>query len=306
MKIIKSLNEIRKEGDQSSIYITIGNFDGVHRGHSEFIHEIKSTSIETGAKLVAITFVPHPCFVINPRDYFLINSYEERRSLLENVGIDYLYEVDFNRDFSTLAPQEFLERYILVDNNISGLFFGHDFVFGSNKSGDQGLAEQYCHERGVPLTILDKFLVKGERVSSSLIRDLISEGDVKKAAGFLGRNFNISGAIIRGMGRGRELGFSTANINYSKETVIPKSGVYATRTTYKDIVYNSVTNVGLNPTFNDITEVSIETHLLDFNRDIYGETISVSFIDHIRDEQKFNSREELIAQIEADIKQAKL
>ncbi len=306
MKIIKSLREIRDEGDQSSLYITVGNFDGVHRGHSEFIHEIKKTSCETGAKVVAITFVPHPKFVINPADYFLINSYEERRALLENIGVDYLYEIDFNRDFSTLGPQEFLEQYIVVDDNITGLFFGHDFVFGSNKAGNHDFARNYCKDHGIQLTILDKFLVEGTRVSSSLIRDLILDGKVKEAAGFLGRNFHISGSVIRGMGRGRELGYSTANINYSKEIVIPKRGVYATRTTYKDIIYNSITNVGLNPTFNDITDISIETHLLDFNRDIYGESIGVSFVDFIRDERRFNSREDLIEQIQADIQQAKL
>ncbi|MCK5884552.1 MAG: bifunctional riboflavin kinase/FAD synthetase [Bacteriovoracaceae bacterium] len=306
MRTIKSLTEIRDEGDQSALYITIGNFDGVHRGHSEFIHEIKKVATETCAKLVAITFVPHPNFIIRPSDYFLINSYEERRTLLENIGIDYLYEIDFDRDFSTLLPTVFLDKFILVDRNISGLFFGHDFVFGSNKSGGHDLAADYCRSRGVELTILEKFLVKGERVSSSLVRDLIRAGDVKKAAGFLGRNYHISGTVIRGMGRGRELGYSTANINYSKDIVIPSNGVYCTQTTYKGITYSSITNVGLNPTFNDITEVSIETHLLDFNRDIYGETISVSFIHRIRDERKFNSRAELVAQIKADVKRAKL
>lgn len=301
MKIIKKLSQILADGDQSQLYLTIGNFDGVHRGHADFIQSIVADAKASLAKVVVITFVPHPASILRPNQFTLLSTYTQRRMLLENLGVDYLCEIEFTRDLSTLTPHQFFDQFLFSDTKISRIFLGHDFAFGANKAGDHSFVQQYCKGRDVQLRIMDKFLVEGERVSSSLIRSCLANGDVAQAALYLGRAFQLEGTVVKGKGRGRELGHSTANMYYPAEIVLPQWGVYVTRTLYRGITYRSITNIGFNPTFSDIDAPSVETHLLEFNRDIYGEKITVSFVDRIRGEKRFNSREDLIEQIKADV-----
>lgn len=301
MKIISNLREIALDGDQSNVFLTIGNFDGVHRGHAEFIQSIVLQARQSLAKLVVITFVPHPASILRPNQFSLLSTYAQRRVLLENLGVDYLCELEFTRDLSTLGPEQFFDQYIFSSTKIKGIFLGHDFAFGANKSGDHSFVQQYCQGRDLELKVMDKFLVEGERVSSSLIRQALMQGDVAKASRYLGRPYQLEGTVIRGKGRGRELGHSTANMFYPAESILPLWGVYVTRTLYRGITYRSITNIGKNPTFNDLDAPSVETHLLEFNREIYGEKITVSFVERIRSEKRFNGRQELIAQIKADI-----
>ncbi len=301
MKIISSLAEV-KEGAT----LTIGNFDGVHMGHQEILKTIKSYSKDRNLSFVVITFVPHPVQILSPRDNFLINSYDQRRRYLEESGVDYLMELEFNRDFSTMSPSVFIDKYIL-ENKISDFFLGHDFAFGSNKSGDHNFIIDYCKNKDIKIHILKEFVDQSvhESISSSAIRDAISNGDVLEANRMLGREFMISGMVVKGAGRGKQIGIPTANLGFDAIRKVPQRGVYSTKTLVDNQLWQSITNVGFNPTFNNEEKILIETHILDFDNDIYGQEIEVSFIEKIRDEKKFSNVNDLISQIKCDIQTAR-
>ena len=305
MIIVKDLKELKDTYNEDNIHVTIGNFDGVHLGHREFLAQIKKDCVQEHAKFVIVTFVPHPLQILKAQTGFLINTYEERRELLSDIGADYLLEIDFTRDFSTLSPEAFLEKFIFSFDGIAKIYLGHDFAFGANKSGDFHVAKNFCESKKTLLVLQKEFKVKSAAVSSTEVRTAIQAGDIPKANDFLGRDYFLSGRVIKGEGRGKKIGFPTANLGYNKELIIPAKGVYITNVKIKDMVYNSVTNIGVNPTFNTGYDIHVESHLLDFSRDIYGDEIRVSFIKKLRDEKKFASVNDLVAQIEADVTQAR-
>lgn len=298
MKHINSIDEIP---DNEKIFFTIGNFDGVHLGHKQFLNTIKEEARDSHSKFLVVTFIPHPAFVLKNQKSFLLNTYEDRRAFLAEMGVDYLYEIDFNRDFSTQKPGDFLDTYLFQHQGVKKVFLGHDFAFGANKTGDFHFVENYCKNKNVMLTIQNEYKFNGQNVSSSVIRNLITSGNLEDVPKLLGRDFSISGRVIKGAGRGKQIGFPTANLGYEKECIVPANGVYITKTVFKEMAYYSVTNVGKNPTFNNGNDIHLETHLLDFNADIYGEKITVSFIKKLRDEKKFASVNELVQQIGTDI-----
>lgn len=301
MIVVKDLKELKDKFNEDKIHVTIGNFDGVHHGHREFLGQIKKESIKDHAKFVVVTFIPHPLQILKAQSGFLINTYTERRELLAECGVDYLLEIDFTRDFSTLTPESFLEKFIFSFEGIGKIFLGHDFAFGANKSGDFNVAKHFCDSKKTSLVLQQEFKVNSSCVSSTEVRNSIQSGNIERATELLGRDYFLSGRVIKGEGRGKMIGFPTANLGYDKELIIPAKGVYVTQVKIKDMVYNSVTNIGVNPTFNTGYDVHVETHLLDFTHDIYGEEIRVSFIKKLRDEKKFPSVNDLVAQIEADV-----
>lgn len=280
--------------------LTIGNFDGVHAGHRNFLSQIREIAIEKNCLVAVLTFVPHPRQILSPTNDYLINTYEERRCLLQEVGIDYLYEINFTRDFSTLSPLEFLTKYIGDNKKIKDIFIGHDFAFGANKAGNYQVLKEFCSERSIGFFLGDEFHVNNSNVSSTIIRQTLKMGDIPLAHEYLKRDFFMSGRIIKGFGRGKKIGFPTANIQYSEDRIVPKEGVYATKTFCDGSYYLSVTNIGRNPTFEGSEKISIETHILDFNRDIYGEEIRIHFISYLRGEVRFSSINELVEQIKKD------
>jgi riboflavin kinase/FMN adenylyltransferase len=306
MIIIKNISELKTIYAEEKVQVTIGNFDGVHIGHREFLARISQDCKQSKSKFVVITFVPHPVQILKAQSGFLINTFSERRELLAQCGVDYLLEVDFTRDFSTLLPEDFLAKYVFSFSGINKIYLGHDFVFGANKSGDYKLAKNLCEKENISLILQDEFRLDNHSVSSSVVRSAISKGEMEKVISLLGRSYFLTGRVIKGQGRGRQIGFPTANIDFGKELITPCHGVYITQTTIHDMTYNSVTNIGINPTFNMGTDVSIETHLLDFNRDIYGEEMRVSFLKKLRDEKKFSSVNDLVTQIDNDIQLAKV
>ena len=305
MIILKSLEELKTLYNENNVHVTIGNFDGVHLGHREFLSQIKKDCIEDHAKFVIVTFIPHPLKILKAHSGFLINTYEERRDLLDKCGADYLLEIDFTRDFSTLSPEDFLQKYIFSFDGITKIYLGHDFAFGANKSGDFNVAKACCASKKTQLILQQEYKIKSSSVSSTEVRSAILAGDIPKAHELLGRDYFLSGRVIKGEGRGKKIGFPTANMGYDKELIIPAKGVYITQATINDMVYNSVTNIGVNPTFNTGYDVHVETHLLDFTQDIYGDEIKVSFIKKIRDEKKFSSVNDLVAQIAIDTQHAR-
>lgn len=301
MKIINDISEISDD-----FVITIGNFDGVHLGHQTILKHIKEKSEKENKKFCVITFIPHPVQILSPRNNFLLNSYQERRELIKNYGVDYLLEVDFNRDRSTQSPDDFLKNEILKNKKLSHFYVGHDFAFGANKSGDYNFISNYCKSVGVSVTLLPQFVIKDElKVSSSEIRRHLLDGDVDRASTMLGRDYFLNGNIVKGAGRGKMIGIPTANIDCPEVRLVPRQGVYATRVHFSGNTWNSITNIGFNPTFVDTNKLSIETHILDFSNDIYGTEMRVDFVKRIRDEKKFATVNDLISQITSDIVKAR-
>ncbi len=305
MIIVKDLKELKTKYNEDKIHVTIGNFDGVHSGHREFLSQIKKDCVQEHAKFVIVTFIPHPLHILKAQTGFLINTYAERRELLAEIGADYILEIDFTRDFSTLNPEVFLEKYIFAFDGIAKIYLGHDFAFGANKTGDFNVAKKFCDSRKTVLVLQKEFKVGSHAVSSTEVRNAIQAGDMPTANQLLGRDYFLSGRVIKGEGRGKKIGFPTANLGYSKDLIIPAKGVYITKVKIKDMVYNSITNIGVNPTFNTGYDVHVETHLLDFAQDIYGDEIRVSFIKKLRDERKFPSVNDLVDQIASDVNQTR-
>jgi riboflavin kinase/FMN adenylyltransferase len=302
MKIFKCLSDLHSEisTSQKNVFVTIGNFDGVHMGHREFLKIVREKAQKDNAYFLVITFVPHPLQILKAMKGFLINTYQEKAELLSSVGVDFVLEIDFTRDFSTLSPEAFLNDYVLKIKNLKEIFLGHDFAFGANKSGDFKIAKDICESKEILLTLQSEYRVSGSAVSSSVVRSEIQKGEMEKVASMLGRTYFLSGRVIKGEGRGKKIGFPTANLGYDQGLIIPGVGVYVTHTVVDNMRFHSVTNVGYNPTFNTGYEVHVETHLLDFAQDIYGESIKVEFVRKIRDEKKFSNVNDLIKQIEHD------
>lgn len=305
MIIIKSLDELIAKYHEGAVEVTVGNFDGVHIGHREFLSRILSDCKSTNSKFVVVTFVPHPAQIIKAQTGFLLNTFTERRELLAQCGVDYLLELDFTRDFSSLSPEDFFKKHIFVYPNIQKIFLGHDFSFGANKSGDYNLAKKLCEKENISLILQEEFRCDNESISSSIVRAEVLKGNIEKANIYLSRPYFLSGRVIKGQGRGKQIGFPTANLDYDRDLLIPQGGVYVTRTIILGMIYNSVTNIGINPTFNMDVEINVETHLLDFSRDIYGEEVRVIFLKKLRNEKKFTSVNELIDQINLDVRSTK-
>lgn len=303
MKILHRLLDIPQiNGTSPFIGLTIGNFDGVHIGHRELLKKIKTECVAKKLLFVVVTFIPHPQKILQPeKERFLINSYDQRRKLLHQHGVDYLVEIGFTRDFSTLAPEKFLKEHLLSYPGLKDFYLGYDFAFGANKQGDFDLVKELCKPLNVNVEIQPKFEFNGKVVSSSQIRDHIVNGRILEVEELLGRPFHLEGVVVKGEGRGKKIGFPTANIQVSPDLIVPHRGVYITRTKYNGMVYNSITNIGHNPTFKDTHQLHIETNLFDFDTDIYGETIEIEFRHKVRDERKFPTVNDLIAQIKADV-----
>lgn len=307
MKILNSLPEIKTaEGKVIPIGLTIGNFDGVHIGHRSLLKKIREECTRKDLSFVVVTFVPHPQKILHPdKEHFLLNSYEKRRELLESLGVNYLVEMKFTRDFSTLAPEEFMKKHLFSYEGLREFYLGYDFAFGANKQGSHDVALEICKPRGVHVETQPKFEFENEVVSSTFIRELIVNGKVDEASKFLGRTFHLEGMVIKGEGRGKKIGFPTANIQVSSDLIVPHNGVYVTRTRHQNMTYQSVTNIGFNPTFKEGRQVHIETNIFDFDSDIYGERLDIEFISKIRDEKKFPTVNDLINQIREDVNTAR-
>lgn len=307
MKILHNLLEIPQvAGDFPEIGVTIGNFDGVHIGHRQLLRKIKKECASKNLAFVVVTFVPHPQKILQPeKERFLITSYDQRRELLKDLGVDYLVELKFTRDFSTLTPEEFLRKYLFCYPKLKDFYLGYDFAFGANKQGGHDLVNSICMPLGIEVEIQPKFEFGDEVVSSTLIRSHLLNGMVKEVHPILERPFNLEGVVVKGEGRGKKIGYPTANIQVSPDLIVPQKGVYVTKTTSKGMTYQSVTNIGHNPTFKDTEVIHIETNLFDFDIDIYGENLEISFLQKIRNEKKFPTVNDLIAQIRADVETAK-
>ena len=301
MKKCNNLNDIPRDIQYD---MTIGSFDGVHNGHKHILNKIKSNCKKRKRLLVVVTFKPHPLINLLNNELFLINSYKERDRLLFLEGVDIIVSMKFDRAFSMQSPKCFVDKCILGNKGLGRIYVGHDFYFGKNKEGDYSFLKQYCQDSNVEVSLLDKYEKSSQRISSTLIRSWIKDGDIEKSNEALGRMFSLSGVVKRGDGRGKTLGFPTANLDISKSLIRPCPGVYITKVSYNREVFTGITNVGFRPTFGEGEDIYVEAHVFNFNEEIYGKSIELFFYKYIRKEKKFDSREKLVEQIKKDCKYA--
>ena len=306
MKIFDHLNKI-KEPFRNAV-ITIGNFDGVHIGHQALFHEVIETAESIGGTSIAMTFDPHPIRVLKQNGHPpLITLYEQKAELIERTQIDVLICIPFTRAFATLSAEEFVKDLLVDKIGMKAIVVGEDYSFGKNREGNIDLLNAYAPKYGFDVIVADWIrMTKGftERISSTKIRELVTDGFMERAEKMLGRYYQIRGRVVTGRDRGGKLlGIPTANINLHDE-LCPKVGIYAVTGECKGKPFKGVANIGYSPTFEN-HEFTVEVHIFDFDSDIYGEKIRVNFIKRIRDEIKFSSIAELIDQIKKDITAAR-
>jgi riboflavin kinase/FMN adenylyltransferase len=285
--------------------IALGNFDGVHIGHQQLIKKVINISKIKGLKSSVLLFKNHTRTLVDSNGPLLLSSYEQKNSLIENLGIDIIYTMPFNEEFRKLSPEEFFTNILIKKLNVRTIVVGVDYRFGYKASGDSNVLLKLGEKFGVEVIIFNPIYFEGSVVSSTRIRECLLSGNIRKANKMLGRDYSIIGEVVRGKEIGHKLGFPTANIKPSINYVIPKNGVYSTETIVEDIRYLSATSVGYNPTFME-NEIKIESHIIDFNDLIYNKTIELIFVEYLREEMKFNNIESLKKQILEDIKKVKL
>lgn len=276
----------------------LGFFDCIHKGHRYLLQKAKHFSVLANGELHVLTFDDNffPMLDKEEKEVFTLS---ERRKILKLIGVKEVTILNENKDFLELSAQEFLQY--IKDKAPVAIFAGSDYRFGKNAAGDFDMMTEFFKDSNINVYNVDLKTELGKKISSTDIRILLEEGKIKEANAFLGTKYYISGQVVKGRGIGKELGIPTANILPPKIKLLPKPGVYQTETTVSGKTYKSITNIGNRPTFNN-DEYAVETLLIDFDGNLYGKTIKVTFINRIRDIQKFDSPAELVDQIKKDIK----
>ncbi|MCP9292619.1 bifunctional riboflavin kinase/FAD synthetase [Gracilimonas sediminicola] len=297
------LIELKNITREPNTVVTVGTFDGVHQGHRALMEAVVTKARERNARSVVVTFDPHPREIINPgkEGIKLLTTLKERAEILEDLGVDVLLVIPFDRDFSLLSSEEFVRDIIFSKVGVSEFVIGYDHHFGRDRKGTIDTIEKLGEELGFDSYVVSKQEMGEVTISSTVIRNtLAEEGDVKQAAEYLNRHYLLNGIVMHGDERGRTIGYPTANLKPEHENkVIPKNGVYAVKVRVNNEWYGGMMNIGVRPTFGE-DERTLEVNIFDFDREIYGDTIQVRFIDRIRDEKKFDGVEVLKAQLGAD------
>lgn len=300
-QIAELLSRVKPERDS---VLTIGVFDGVHLGHQALLRELRARAQQRGMLSGVITFQSHPRRVLQPSARLpFLNGVEDRLRKIRNLGIDLVVAIPFTGEIARLSAREFLailQKYL----NMKGLVVGPDFALGRKREGNIAQLRQLGQEMGFTVEVINPVIVSGEVVSSTLLRNTLARGDMRRAAKMLGQPFYLTGKVVAGTRHGLELGFPTANLEVHPGQALPLNGVYATITDVDGKSYNSVTNIGTRPTFGTNPQ-TIETFLIDFSGDLYGQTIKVNFIERLRNEERFSSPEDLKRQIQKDVAQAR-
>ena len=299
MKIYHSTNTFSKP-EKTSI-VTIGTFDGVHIGHQEIIKNLVKSAHLNNNKSVILTFFPHPRMVLQKgSDLKLLTTLEEKIGLLEKTGLDFLIIEPFTKDFSRLTALDFVRDTLVQQLKIKKLVIGYDHHFGRNREGNFEQLKEYGTVYDFEVEEIPAQDIQNIAVSSTKIRKALTEGEIEKANTYLGYEFMLSGTVIHGKGLGKQWNYPTINIHIEEPyKLIPKSGVYIIKTTINNSHVFGIMNIGYRPTI-DGKHQTIEVHLLDFNADLYGEKIQVQLVYRLRDEQKFDSIDELFTQIKCD------
>ena len=304
MQVFHKLDDIPH--DFGPTLASIGNFDGIHRAHARVLHEIVERAKKQGGKSVAVTFLPHPVRILKPDSGLkLLTPLPEKLRLLEATGLDAVLLLPFTRDLSLMTPRQFAEIILKKKLHVREVHEGYDFRFGHKASGDAAMLAEFGREMGFEVKVYPEMRLRGERVSSSHVRKLLGEGEVSRARHLLARSFSILSTPGRGRGYGAKYTVPTINLSHYEE-LVPKDGVYITRTRIAQECFDSVTNIGKRPTFGDDL-FAVENHLLNFHPlELLPETeVEVHFLFRLRDEIKFPSVEVLRDQIARDVKKAR-
>lgn len=303
MKVI--FNTDRRHSLEKPIAVALGSFDGLHIGHQILLHQLKLLKHSTACYTMVYTFLDNPLRLLAPeKPQRKITTISEKTFKFNELEIDYLLLNQFDKELASMDPEDFIRDMLIKNYNVEYIVVGYDFSFGFQGRGDTNLLEEIGSRLGFKLIVVPPVSLGDNIISSSLIRQLIEDGNMEKVSMYLGCPYSISGQIIHGFARGKELGFPTANINFHKGKTIPKYGIYLTKVKKDGVYYWGLTNVGTNPTFNK-KGLFVETHILDFNDDIYGSRLKIEFLKRIRSEKKFSSIEELKSQIAKDVQWAK-
>lgn len=285
--------------------LALGNFDGVHLGHQELIKSMVEKAHEKGLKAAVFTFSNHPRNLLPGKTPVLNITMDGQKSqIIESFGIDYLFNIEFTEEIMTMEPERFVKELIVEKFNAKDLFCGFNYNFGYKAKGNPQLLKELGEEMGFDVWEMPPFIIHDDVVSSSLIRTLIVSGQVEKCEMYMGRHYAIDGEVVVGNRLGRKLGFPTSNLVISPNMVTPPNGVYVTYCTYNGHRYPSVTNVGHKPTIGEY-EKNVETHIFNFDKELYGKHINVEFLQKTRDEVKFDNVEELSEQILRDCRDAR-
>lgn len=303
MRIVYDLNELTEP--LRNPVLTIGNFDGVHRGHLALFDKVMERAKAINGRSVVMTFDPHPAKVMNSGNGPpLITPIEQKLELISSTGIDVIICLAFTLEFSSMSAEDFVRDILLERLGVREIVVGYDYTFGRKRQGDVSLLREMGDKLGFRVHLTGPVHLDGAVVSSTSIRRFLQQGNLVDAKRFLGRDYQIYGTVVKGKGRGgRLLGFPTANLKPVDE-LIPRRGVYAVTVRVDDKDYCGVANIGYNPTFGD-DALSIETHMLDFSGNIVGRMIKIRFIQRLRDEKTFSDVKELSDQITQDIEQAR-
>ncbi len=284
--------------------LTLGVFDGLHLGHQQIMQTVVESAASTDAVPTVITFDPHPRAVLHPENAPpLLQTLDQRLANFEVLGIKQTIVIRFDKEFAGIDAETFLRDIVHERLQARAVFLGRGFFFGKNRGGNIELLRTMSERLGFFADEVSEVRLRGTRISSSKIRQLLADGKVNRARRMLGRPYGVEGQIIHGLQRGRTIGFPTANL-HPHNRVIPKFGVYATATLINNEWRRSITNVGIRPTFDDDRNPSIESYIFDFDGDLYGEVLRVRFLHRLRDERKFGGIDELKAQIERDTRRA--
>ena len=304
MKVYNHIDEFKQI---KNAVVTIGTFDGVHIGHQKIISRLQEVARQKGGETVILTFFPHPRMILHPDDLNikLISTMDEKAERLANLGIDHLIITPFTRDFSNLSPQEYIREILVKKIGTTQIIIGYDHRFGKDRSGGLKELQHYSSELGYQVEEIPEQDIDEVAISSTTIRNAILSGDIKTAENFLGYPFHLTGKVIKGDQIGRKIGFPTANLFIEESyKLIPSDGIYAVRVDFKNGEgnlkrANGMAYIGHRPTINGMSR-NIEVNIFDFKEDIYGQSIRLNFLEYMRDDQKFNSLEELKEQLSLD------
>lgn len=302
MEIIKIHHPYDKKDIYSGdIVLILGFFDGVHRGHQAVIKKGVQIAAQKGMKSAVMTFNRHPAFVyrsFDPDKHNYLTPLDRKEKIMENLGVDILYEVDFTSSFGRLSPQEFVDDYI-VKWHAKIVVAGFDYTYGKAHLANMDTLHTYADGR-FDIIKVEKMQDERDKISSTRIRRYIGEGQIERANNLLGYVYETSGFVIHGDARGRDLGYPTANIYPHPYVMVPKRGVYAVRMLVNEKWHDGMASIGYNPTFGHRPSYSIEVHLFDYSEEIYGEDVSVKWVSYLRDEIKFDSVDALIERLDQD------
>lgn len=306
MKLYQSLDEL--PADFFAGALTIGNFDGVHRGHAQLLARVKQRATEANGPAVVFTFEPHPVRLLRPNEAPAPLTWVARKAeLLARLDIDYVIAYPTSREFLALTAHEYFQQIICEQLKTRAVVEGPNFFFGKNREGNVELLAEFCERESITLEIVEPVCSDDDLVSSSRVRKAIAAGDVDSANAMLTQPYRIRGMVTHGAGRGGTIGFPTANVS-AVDTLLPGLGVYAGTAHIADKqnqtqTFKAAINVGPNPTFGE-DSVKVEVHLIDFKGDLYGQPLEVDFIRRLRDIQKFASKQELVDQLRIDVQAA--